>query len=181
MQLSRAMSNPREHMVAAKRVFRYIKRMPNLCVRYSKDFILHGYSDASHSDDPNNSRSILAYLCMFAGGPATWSPKKQPVVALSSCESEYIALSYASQEAVYTSDLFSALTLPRSFFCADVRGQHGSSPAMSYYSTLVKDLTHLYEIPFSARAGCIEQDNHLSCHDNRSAGGHLPNSRTTQV
>ena len=42
-----------------------------------------------------------------------WSSKKQPVVALSSCESEYIALAYASQEAVYLSDLFSELTFPQ--------------------------------------------------------------------
>ena len=39
--------------------------------------------------------------------------KKQPVVALSSCESEYIALASASQEAVYLSDLLSELTFPQ--------------------------------------------------------------------
>ena len=114
MQLTRAMSNPKdEHVVAAKRVLRYLEGTPDLCVRYSKDFTLHGYSDASHSDDPNNSRSVSGYLYMFAGGPVTWSSKKQPVVALSSCESEYIALAYASQEAVYLSDLLSELTFPQ--------------------------------------------------------------------
>ena len=50
---------------------------------------------------------------MFAGGPVTWSSKKQPVVALSSCESEYIALAYASQGAVYLSELLSELTFPQ--------------------------------------------------------------------
>ena len=50
---------------------------------------------------------------MFAAGPVTWSSKKQPVVALSSCESEYIALAYTSQEAVYLSDLLSELTFPQ--------------------------------------------------------------------
>ena len=39
--------------------------------------------------------------------------KKQPVVALSSCESEYIALAYGGQEAVYLSDLLSELTFPQ--------------------------------------------------------------------
>ena len=111
MQLTRAMGNPKdEHMVAAKRVLRYLKGTTDLCVRYSKDFTLHGYSDASHSDDPNNSRSVSGYLYMFAGGPVTWSSKKQQVVALSSCESEYIALAYASQEPVYLSALLSELT-----------------------------------------------------------------------
>ena len=159
-------------MVAAKRVLGYLKGTPDLCVRYSIDFTLHGYSDASHSDSPNNSRSVSGYLYMFAGRPVTWSSKKQPLVALLSCESEYIALAYASQKAVYMSDLLSELTFPQ-FFCADVRGQHGSSSAIRYYSILVKDQTHLYEIPFSARAGCIEQDHRISCQDNRSVGGHF--------
>ena len=70
------------------------------------------YAGASHSDDPNNSRFVSGYLYVFAGGPVTWSSKKQPVVALSSCESEYIALAYASQKAVYLSDLLSELTYP---------------------------------------------------------------------
>ena len=35
------------------------------------------------------------------------------MVALSSCESEHIALAYARQEAVYLSDLFSELTFPQ--------------------------------------------------------------------
>ena len=82
-------------------VLRYRKGTPDLCVRYSKDVTLHWHSDASHS------RSVPGYLYMFAGGPVTWSSKKQPMVALSSCESEYIALTHAGQEAVYLSELLS--------------------------------------------------------------------------
>ena len=93
MQFTQAMSTPRdEPILTATRVLRYLKGTPDLCVRYSKDFALHGYSDASHSDDPNNYRSVSGYLYMFAGGPVTWSSKKQPVVVPPSCESEYIAL-----------------------------------------------------------------------------------------
>ena len=90
-----------------------LKGTPNLCVRYPKDFSLHGYSDASHSDDSNNSRSVSGYLYMFAGGPVTWSSKKQPVVALSSCETEYIARAYAIQEAVYLQVSVCELTFPQ--------------------------------------------------------------------
>ena len=68
MQLTRAMSNPKDqHVVATKRVFGYLKKTPDLCVRYSKDVTLPGYSDASHSDDPNNSWSVSGYLYMFGG------------------------------------------------------------------------------------------------------------------
>ena len=58
---------------------------------------------------------VTCILRMFAGGPVTWSSKKQQVVALSSCESEYIAPAYASQEAVHLFALMSELTFPQ--FC----------------------------------------------------------------
>ena len=64
-QQTRAMSNPTDgHMVAAKRALRYLKGTPNLCVKHSKAFTFHGYSHASHNDDPNNSRSDSGYLRM---------------------------------------------------------------------------------------------------------------------
>ena len=51
---------------------------------------------------------------MFAGESVTWSSKIQPVVALSSCESEYIALAYASQKKPYIClILLSELTFPQ--------------------------------------------------------------------
>ena len=102
-----------EHMVAAKRALRYLKGTLDLCVRYTKDSTLHGYADARHSDDLNNSRPVSGYLYLFVGGPVAWSSKKQLVVALSSCESEYIPLTYASQESPYLSDLLSELTFPQ--------------------------------------------------------------------
>ena len=83
-------------------------------MRYSKGLIFgHGYSDASHNDDPNNSRSVSSYPYVFAGGPVMWVSKTQTVVALSSWESKYIAPAYASQEAVYLSDLLSGITFPQ--------------------------------------------------------------------
>ena len=96
----------------------------------------------------------------------TWSSKKQLVVALSSCESEHIALAYASQEAVYLSDLLSELTFPQ-FSSVQMYENHqvlqNSRPGRTY----------LYEIPFSPRAGCIEYNNRISWQGNRSAGGHF--------
>ena len=86
----------------------------------------------------------------------TWSSKKQPVVALSSCKSEYVTLACASQEAAYLSGLLSELTCP---LFSSMQMYKDNMGAIRYYSILVKDQTHLYEIPFSARAGCIEQDN----------------------
>ena len=41
----------------------------------------------------------------MARGPISWLSKKQPIVALSTSEAEYIALSSASQEAVWLRQL----------------------------------------------------------------------------
>ena len=94
------------------------------------------------------------------------------MVALSSCESEYIALAYAFQEAVYLSDLLSELTFLQISFVQMYEDNIGALQ-LRYYSILIKDQTHLYDIPFSERAGCIEQDHRISCQDNRSGGGHF--------
>ena len=66
----------------------------------------------------------------------TWSSKKQPVVALSSCKSEYVTLACASQEAAYLSGLLSELTCP---LFSSMQMYKDNMGAIRYYSILVKD------------------------------------------
>ena len=141
-------------------------------MRYSKDFTLHGYSGASHSDDPNNSCSVSSYLYMFAGGPVRWSSKKQPVCTLVMRIGVY-RTNIRQPRSRKSAGFVERINVSPVLFCADVRGQHGSSSAIGYYSILVKDQTHLYEIPISARAGFIEQDHRISRQDTRSICGHF--------
>ncbi|CAM9986321.1 unnamed protein product [Choristocarpus tenellus] len=66
---------------------------------------------AKYSNNPKVThccavKCILAYLntcptIMFAGGAISWMSKVQRVVALSSTESEYIALSSVAQELLF--------------------------------------------------------------------------------
>ena len=48
---------------------------------------------------------------MYSLATISWASKKQPTVALSSCEAEIVAASEASREAVHLNDLFSELDL----------------------------------------------------------------------
>ena len=48
----------------------------------------------------------------MAGGAISWLRKKQAVVALSTSEAKYIALSLATQETVWLRRLFTELNLP---------------------------------------------------------------------
>eukprot|EP00965_Chrysotila_dentata_P046427 1542639-Pleurochrysis_carterae.AAC.1 len=50
---------------------------------------------------------------MHGSAAISWSSKKQPTVALSSCEAEIVAASEATKEAIYLRTLFSELGLPQ--------------------------------------------------------------------
>jgi hypothetical protein len=95
------------HWQALKRVFRYLQATPTLGLVFGKcddefdDRALHGYSDADWAGDHDSRRSTSGYVFMLNGGCVSWRSKKQRSVALSSTEAEYMALSEATQEAVW--------------------------------------------------------------------------------
>ena len=99
-----------EHMVAAKRILRYLQGTKDLGIVYeaSGDSIgqqpsLVGFSDADWGGDIDTRRSTTGYLFMIeeTGGVVSWGSKLQPTVALSSAEAEYMAVCAAVQEAVH--------------------------------------------------------------------------------
>ena len=58
-------------------------------------------------------RSITGYSFMLGNNPISWSSWKQPTVALSSTEGEYMAATEASREAIYLRRLLSDLGFPQ--------------------------------------------------------------------
>ena len=100
-----------EHWVAAKRVLRYIKGTVNvgLVFRKSDKFDLVGYSDADWAGDVDSRKSTSGYVFMLGNSVISWTSKKQPVVALSTTEAEYIALCLATQEAVWLRRLLASV------------------------------------------------------------------------
>jgi hypothetical protein len=63
-------------------------------------FIPEAYADASYAQE-HGRKSRSGHVFMMAGAAITWFCKKQPVVALSSTEAEYYALSEAVKEALW--------------------------------------------------------------------------------
>ena len=109
-KLSHHLSTPTiSHMNAAKHVLRYPKAKANRSLIFKKaDEPLHlvGYCDADWgaSDD---RRSITGYdfqLCR-RGPLISWNSKKQPTIALSTCEAEYMSLASAVLEVKFLSHL----------------------------------------------------------------------------
>ena len=54
---------------------------------------LHVYSNADFAGDTEDQRSTGGYAVFLGTGTISWSSRKQSIVALSSTESKYIALS----------------------------------------------------------------------------------------
>jgi hypothetical protein len=111
-QLSRYGSNHGEgHWKALLHVIRYVKGTKALGITYRGGMDLYPrlFSDASFASDPDSRRSVSGYVSYVGGGPVSWKSKVQSTVALSTCESEYIALCAAAQEAVHLKSLFSEL------------------------------------------------------------------------
>jgi hypothetical protein len=91
---ARFQANPKAcHLVAVKRILRYLVHTQNLGLWYPKGsfFDLLGYSDSDYAGckvDQKSTTSTCQFLGLFL---VSWSSKKQDCVALSTTEAEYIA------------------------------------------------------------------------------------------
>jgi hypothetical protein len=107
--LSQFMSNPNPtHWTAVKRVFRYLNGTRNLGITYGTG------GDADWGTNPNDRKSISGMVFLALGGPISWTSKKQPTVALSSMEAEYMAESLASRQALWLHNIMRELGIPYS-------------------------------------------------------------------
>ncbi|CAI5721435.1 unnamed protein product [Peronospora destructor] len=97
---------------ALKRVIRYLQATPTLGTRFTGagDDKLLGYSDANWAGDIEMRRSTSGYVFVLNNGCISWLSKKQRSVALSSTEEEYMALSEATQEAVWLKSFMRVLS-----------------------------------------------------------------------
>jgi hypothetical protein len=62
---------------------------------------MFGFTDASHAKEDLKWRSVSGYVFIVNGGAVSWSVKKQSIVALSTAESEYIAMTHAAKELLW--------------------------------------------------------------------------------
>ena len=103
-QLARFQTDPGpEHIIAIKRVLRYLKGTKDYYLFFpsKQDLRLHGYSDSDYAGDIATRRSTGGFVFFLNNTPISWRSKLQVSVAISSTESEYVALSDAAQEAIY--------------------------------------------------------------------------------
>ena len=73
----------------------------NMTLDCHVDADFSGDWDRQDPDDPNGVKSRTGFLLTFAGAPLLWKAVKQDHIALSTMESEYIALSTAMRSLVH--------------------------------------------------------------------------------
>lgn len=77
--ISRYMAKPTNlHLMAAKRVLRYLKGTTDLGIFYNnggcEDLI--GYADSDYAGDLDDRKSTSGYIFMLGSGEVAWSSKK---------------------------------------------------------------------------------------------------------
>jgi len=111
--ISRFMENPTtEHMGAVKHVLRYIAGTLHFGCCYRKgdgNFRLTGYNIADLAGDQDDRKSTSGGAFFLGQSPVAWHSIKQPVVALSSCEAEYIVATSAACQLIWLGQLLESL------------------------------------------------------------------------
>ncbi|CAI7754167.1 unnamed protein product [Closterium sp. NIES-54] len=138
-QLARVVQCPNEEQVAAgMRVAKYLGQTATVGLQYSAAaqrrqkgadgvepgrLFLTTFSDASYASEPEDMTSVGGFICCVVGGPTAWESNKQVDQALSSVESEYMALFRAVREIVWQQHLLAEL------------GEEQQGPTPLYYDS----------------------------------------------
>ena len=97
-----------EHYIGVKPLLRYLKGTEDYGLYYKMGDLrgeLIEYSDSDFAGDCNDRKSTLGHIFFLGGMAVSWSSQKQSIVALSSCEAQYIAATLATSQAIWMSRL----------------------------------------------------------------------------
>jgi hypothetical protein len=117
-ELAKFMSNyGSKHFEAAKHLLRYLQGTRGRGIIYGNSPnpypIFKAFADSDWAMSEGR-KSVSGYIVECANGPLTWSSKQQVVVALSSCEAEYLACSHCARQVLWLRSLFEELGFPQS-------------------------------------------------------------------
>jgi hypothetical protein len=118
------------HLNLVKRILRYLKDSAGhgIVMTNHGHTQITGYSDSDWAGNAINRRSTTGF-CMFVGGnPVLWRSKKQHVVARSSAEAKYRAMTSVACELIWLKGLLSDLgfssSIPMTLFCDKQAAMH---------------------------------------------------------
>jgi hypothetical protein len=111
--VSRFLKRPtEEHLQAVKKILCYIAETLQYSLRYGRQMgttRLVGYCDSDLASDIDTRKSTTGALFFLGKSLVSWQSLKQRVVALSSCEAEYIAATTVVTQAIWMAQLLGEL------------------------------------------------------------------------
>ena len=114
-EVARFMQNPGQtHITAVKRIFRYLKGTKDLGLTLTgkpTSTTLIGWSDADWANCIDTRKSNTAFIFKVFGGTISWKSSRQPTVAVSTTEAEYMSASAAAREASWLRQVLLELAL----------------------------------------------------------------------
>ena len=101
--LARQMAQPAAvHWQAAKGVLRYLAGTVDCGLTFGGGSLeLTGYCDADYAADTDTRKSTTGYVFILNNGAVSWQSKRQPTVAASTTEAEYMAAASGIREALW--------------------------------------------------------------------------------
>lgn len=115
---SRFMTKPTEiHMKAVYRILQYLKGTPGRGLHFKKNLNrgIEVFTDADWAGSTTDRKSTTGYCSFVWGNLVTWRSKKQSVVARSSAEAEFRAMSYGICEGIWLQRMFKELKIPSNY------------------------------------------------------------------
>ncbi len=111
LALSQFMEEPRStHLKARFRVLRYLKGTHDQqLVIGGPDINPKGYHDAAYANQPRQ-KSMSGFMLFMGQGAVMWTSRKQPIITVSTGESEYIRLTPASKNMIWLHKILSELS-----------------------------------------------------------------------
>lgn len=143
--IARFMADPREeHMMAGKRVLRYLKGTMEYGVFYGRSSTMEllGYTDSDYARDTDDRKSTSGYVFMVNGAAICWSSRKQDIVTLSSTEAEYVAATSAACHCVWLRGMLQELNAV-SRECVDIMCDNNSAIKLSRNPVMHRRTKHI--------------------------------------
>ncbi|CAK9820237.1 Retrovirus-related Pol polyprotein from transposon TNT 1-94 [Anthophora quadrimaculata] len=97
---------------AVKKIMRYLNGTRDYGIVYGNSgssLDISGFTDADYAGCIRTRRSRSGFVFILNGGPISWSSQLQKVVALSTAESEYIALAHGVKDAIWLRHMLNEL------------------------------------------------------------------------
>jgi hypothetical protein len=134
-----------QHTGMLKRILHYLSGTKDYAITYLAnprvDHRLQGYADASYAGT-EDYKSISGYVFTLGSGAISWRSKKQTIIALSSTEAEYVALSEAAREAIWLKNLLNEMGLSQNTPVV-IKGDNDGSVAMAKNPQFHKRSKHI--------------------------------------